>query len=591
MGSTPTSITLSWNYTCEPEASSGDMIYKVYYEHMEWMACATGVQDEDRGPGRGNYETSETVLVFENLHPYSAYKLTVKALPPRSISRRLPEELSRVGETLADIPDVMPEKGSIQTRVEEDGLKFYWRDPPQSQCRQFNGRLDGVYYILKGTDRWNLQEEQRGTTVGNSFEFESLLPYSSYMLFLYAKNAEGSHNINLPLRLKSKTTPARPTQPLELTDATTSSDKSRRLISWLPPYPPTGEIRMYTLRWRRSNSTDWEEKADVFPGDELCSDDAGEQGAKPVCHAVSGLASGLNYTFQVSAYNEAIPQRGPWSGILESGAATPDIILGVGKNIFIMIIVASLVGVLLFVLLVTFLSYHCTKKQRKQYKNVPNYAPGPANSTFTASTSFNSLPMRATTAPSHRDSVRSSFNGASGGTVSRSTCLTDDTLRKYHHHLLPVDDRTSRTGSIQEQPLPPLPRDDHLYEELHLKTEPDTLNTAGAGSGAGSRPRSTSSPAGAGDVNGLNPRPTGLPLNETSFQGSRGSDLDDSDYLAPRTARSRKASTDTIDMDDYLKPTFDRFEHIDPNDMSPPREAPPPIPTVSYGSRGTLTKY
>ena len=79
-------------------------------------------------------------------------------------------------------------------------------------------------------------------------------------------------------------------------------------------------------------------------------------------------------------------------------------------------------------------------------------------------------------------------------------------------------------------------------------------------------------------------------MQETSFQ-SKGSDLDDSDYLAPRSARSRKASTDTIDVDDYLKPTFDRFEHIDPNDMSPPREAPPPIPAVSYGSRGTLPRY
>ena len=40
---------------------------------------------------------------------------------------------------------------------------------------------------------------------------------------------------------------------------------------------------------------------------------------------------------------------------------------------------------------------------------------------------------------------------------------------------------------------------------------------------------------------------------------------------------------DTLDIDDYLRPTFDKFELLNPHgDLTPPSEAPPPIPTVSY---------
>ena len=76
IGSTPTSITLGWDYKCATEADGdGGMRYKVYYEHLEWRACPSGHQDERRGgPGRGNYETTETVVVFEQLHPFSAYR-------------------------------------------------------------------------------------------------------------------------------------------------------------------------------------------------------------------------------------------------------------------------------------------------------------------------------------------------------------------------------------------------------------------------------------------------------------------------------------------------------------------------------------
>ena len=580
IGSTPSAITLGWDNKCTDDG--GGMRYKVYYEHLEWQACPSGHQDESRGgPGRDNYETTETVMVFEHLHPFSAYKLTVKYRA---------EEESMIGETLQDVPGVLPEKSPIHTDISANSLKFYWRNPLPSKCEDFNGLLDGVNYVLKGTEKWNLAEEQSGATSENSRKFEHLSPFSSYILFLYSQNQEGKHNTDLPYRIKAKTSAARPMPPRKLADATEAVDKSQRLITWVPPYPPTGEIEVYSLRWKKSNSTHWQEEQRVYPGDALCPeslvDPAASQLNSTVCHVVGDLSASENYTFQVSAFNHGIAEHSFWSETLVSAPSTTEVILGLEKGVFIVVVVASLVGVLLCVLFLTFLSYHCSKKRGKKYKNVPNYVPGPACSTLTTSTSFSYPRGGGAMSPPHR----SSFNTSQGSAAtageaplpppSASSAQTEETLRRYKAHFLPAPgiDRNSRTGSIQEQPLPPLPpKDDHLYEELKLKQDPS--------------PASSSKSRASSEAQYL--RPTGLQLAATNLTStwspSKGSDLNESEYLAPRTAasasaRSRNASSDTIDMDDYLKPTFDRFEHIDPTDMSPPREAPPPIPVVSYGT-------
>ena len=139
----------------------------------------------------------------------------------------------------------------------------------------------------------------------------------------------------------------------------------------------------------------------------------------------------------------------------------------------------------------------------------------------------------------HADKYNVDFNVSISASFSSTTTTNADTLRKYQHHLLPTSDRFSslqRPGSIQETPLPPLPKEDHTYEELKLKREPVKEEVE-----------------------------------------------EDDDYLPPiKSAASRKASVDTLDIDDYLKPTFNQFEQINTRDLSPPTEAPPPIPKVSY---------
>jgi len=110
LGSTPTSITVGWNYTCDEQAR-----FKVYYEHKGWNACSehgdTRV-DESRGSGVGNAETDQHAISFEHLHPFSLYRLSIKALVPREV----PEEAAVIAETLPDLPGVSPRTSSIKPR-------------------------------------------------------------------------------------------------------------------------------------------------------------------------------------------------------------------------------------------------------------------------------------------------------------------------------------------------------------------------------------------------------------------------------------------------------------------------------------------
>jgi len=138
----------------------------------------------------------------------------------------------------------------------------------------------------------------------------------------------------------------------------------------------------------------------------------------------------------------------------------------------------------------------------------------------------------------------------------------------------------------------------------HASGDPiSTINTVSTSSSSGrSRPRSfqTSTPAKPPSTTRTTQnsddeedflRPTSpIPRSGSSSQhyavSSFGTAADRSmseegDYLPPRmtlASRNRKSSADTLDVNDYLKPTFGTFEVLD----EPPQSPPPPIPTVSY---------
>ena len=588
LGSTPTSLTLGWDFRCESEP--GGLKFKIYYEHLEWHACPTGIQDEQRGSGRGNSETSETVIVLDRLHPFSAYKLTVKALQRSSEltgtgrSPRRPEELEMVGETLPGMPGVAPEPSSIPTKLGQTELKFYWQHPSAaSGCRDFNGEILETFFILKGTDSWNGAQIRKGTTTENSQLFPDLDPFSSYSLFLYAKSSFRVHNPEVYLKIDAQTMPSAPHAPRDLSEQEDyySKGAENRFLRWLPPYPPTGELDFYRLRWKESNHSSWLDKTDVYPdsGDLCQSTSPVSPLERPVCHAVQDLDPERNYTFSISAYNKGIPQGSPWTPVLisepRSGAG-----LVLDRNTLLIILIGSIVGVIFLILIGIFVSYVCCFKRRrrnssgKKYKNVPP---------FDRNLSTNDSMMTGLT----------TLNSRRGAGQA-----PDSSLRRYHQHFLPIEERDSRPGSIQEQPLPPVPKEEHLYEELKLKKD---MNREGLELNLEHEqpwPPKTSvvrkfSAPNTGDQTDeeefLKPTAGGSPekpesqnnvLTKNLAAGNSNESLEEGDYLPP--IQARKGSADTLDMEDYLKPTFNQFQRINSRDLSPPTEAPPPIPTVSY---------
>ena len=81
------------------------------------------------------------------------------------------------------------------------------------------------------------------SVIDTSENFENLMPYSDYNLFVYAKTAEGHYNPNLPFRIPAKTNSAsKAGVPRDLIGKITNDGSNTIHITWKPPYPPTGKI-------------------------------------------------------------------------------------------------------------------------------------------------------------------------------------------------------------------------------------------------------------------------------------------------------------------------------------------------------------
>lgn len=138
VGSTPESATVAWNYTC---GHLHRVRYKVYYEHKGWIACeGDSRSDERRGRGRGNAETDGLAASFAPLHPYSLYRVSMKALATdRATGRAVvpPEEAEVIAETAQAAPGVAPTRSVIEPRYRTKGRKKQiWQ---MTNCNLFLG--------------------------------------------------------------------------------------------------------------------------------------------------------------------------------------------------------------------------------------------------------------------------------------------------------------------------------------------------------------------------------------------------------------------------------------------------------------------
>lgn len=467
------------------------------------------------------------------------YKITSRDVP-------IPEEKSIYADTVQGVPNVRPVSSSISTRVTSNSLSFYWNPALPSGCEFFNADLDGYFYILKGIEPWNVQEERKGTTFDSFMTFQNLQPFSNYLLFVYIHTTQGMYNPDLPFKIPAETQSAdKAGTPRALQVSASSQDPPQHHLTWLPPYPPTGIVSHYVIRWKQPNSQIWSDSITVEPSTDLCSSRnyTKNEYEKTICHTISSQS---NVTYQVAAYNAGSSEGGDWSTpvfpMLDESGNPPIGIIVVG-------VVTGIVVLGLFILAVICLFSKC--KNSGRYKNVPNYST--SHSTRHSGSPGSQKPGRPNSMPPPYTppSLRRNSSSATATTTS-----------KYQHLLLPMSSHERHSVSIQEQPLPPLPSEDPLYEELkdhHLQVKvPDSVRISF---------NKVNEPSNSEDEDEFL-----CPRESTTVQGEDG-------YLQPKALKTQQSDEED---DEYLAPTFNQFKRIDSRDLSPPLEEPAPIPMQSY---------
>merc|ERR1712038_1709077 len=203
-------------------------------------------------------------------------------------------------------------------------------------------------------------------------------------------------------------------------------------------------------------------------------------------------------------------------------------------------------------------------------------------------------------------SSKNSFNAGSNS-LPRNTnnSSTKPKTKDYSHILLPSPQAQS-PPSILGTPLPPVPVEEPIYDELQLdmipKEEDKTSSTTPKRNSYGPTTIHNQS-HNYSNANKKSPKKQSegfeseedfLEPVEPPSKEKDGNESDDNDYLAPTPNAVRPNTINNLfrkscsdidhdnDGDEYLKPTFNQFDRIDSRDLSPPHERPPPIPMQSY---------
>ena len=146
------SITLSWDFHCQNYSAR---LFKIYYQHQDWLACPDQKIELDpirqkSGIKEANYSVNSFVIY--PLHPYSKYKVTIKAIIYRindvEGGNSGAEEEILVVNTAQDTPNVRPQSTNNDVVEGKNTLVFNWDPPNLKNCSNFNGKFDGFRYKL-----------------------------------------------------------------------------------------------------------------------------------------------------------------------------------------------------------------------------------------------------------------------------------------------------------------------------------------------------------------------------------------------------------------------------------------------------------
>ena len=181
-----TSDTASLAWSSSEECSQGLIKrYEVQWQHVKYLACPDGRQDQASLGVKDGLVTTQTVV--QKLHPYSLYEFTIKAT-------------SRDGSVIPPLTFPLTTKMAApksQPRLEVGGneprktnIKFYWDKP--KKCELQHGQRKEYQVELEGLDPWDLGVKRldSNTVIDNSFLAHELQSFSSYTLKVYNTNYE-----------------------------------------------------------------------------------------------------------------------------------------------------------------------------------------------------------------------------------------------------------------------------------------------------------------------------------------------------------------------------------------------------------------
>ena len=127
-----------------------------------------------------NNETNSVTIT--PLHPYSEYKINVKAIfingavEQNRLTERSQNEITGFFNTSQYPPNTSPQLSNNPIIEDNDTILFSWSPPNSLNCSDFNGNIVGYYYILKITDGCNDEVEEDGTTEEPIYQFFKHLP-------------------------------------------------------------------------------------------------------------------------------------------------------------------------------------------------------------------------------------------------------------------------------------------------------------------------------------------------------------------------------------------------------------------------------
>jgi len=432
---------------------------EVRWEHIKFLACTDGHNDTS---SQGVVDKlTLTKAVIWNLHPYSIYKVTIKATAKDG---SIIKPLTLSVQTGMARPETQASPNNISSSTKTTIL-FYWVDP--ENCEKQHGQRDRYEVMLEGVDPWDVgrkEIELGALPVDSSYLAHQLNPFSKYQLTVFNRNFDPKANqayVNKedPLVIQDQTNPTKPSAPENLESS--SQTNSSVFLTWRLAQPPTGNLDKFLLevgRTQEEGTVNW--RPVQVEGHHVCNFNT-EASIELFCYSVTDLEPGVSYRFRIRAWNLDVEEGpSPWSSELTQATVMGESIIPIPSTLGpnpaseitptpspssspLVIVIVSILAVIVFVAIVIVCLVYKLKitRLKQQMRNEEEW---------------NQL--------GHLSHSSSYLPGAPQASLSTSTRLADSYLTSLE---TTADFGSLRSANIQTRRLPEPPTSEPEYSEAY----------------------------------------------------------------------------------------------------------------------------